>query len=278
MTFSAYLDDVLSRVFPDGYSTRVKARYRSWLRDFLIEAQRYIPSLQTAHLERIGQDATFFSCGTSAFQAPPGRIRSFHTVLACDECDKVTAVPYTPTDFRKMLEERGTGCHTTAAGECDPCYYEDIDCLETRHEPYPYYEVGGAYFPYPDNLPLGLQYATNHIDRQVRSRVRSFALYDGFVWTWPVIQSNEIGVLRWHGVKKSWKDSDEMPWKDEAGDDLREIAQLAELFLGWKSKLHDDCDEQGAATLKSEYDGRFAEFLVDQKHLNLLPMPNDCFP
>jgi len=278
MKFSSYLDDVLSRVFPDGHSNRVRGRYQAWLKDFLIEAQRYIPSLQTAHLERIGQDATFFACGTSAFQNPPGRIRSFHTVLECDECAKVTAVPYTPTEFRKMIEERGSGRYTTAAGECSPCYYEDNSCFDKRREPYAYYEVGGDYFPYPDNLPLGLKYATNHIDLQVRSWVRAFSLHDGYVWTWPVIQSNEIGVLRWHGIKKSWKDSDEMPWKDESGDDLREIIQLAELFLGWKSKLHDDCDDAGASTLKSEYDGRFAEFLVEQKHLNLLPMPTDCFP
>lgn len=278
MTFSEYRADVLSRVFPDGYSQRVLARYTSWLRDFLIEIQRYVPSLQTAHLERIPQDATFFSCGTSAFTAPPGKIQSFHTITDCDACDKVFAVPYDPTEFRRMLNERWSGCYSTASGECSPCDADDTDCLESRKEPYGYYEIGGAYFPYPTDLPLDLKYATSHIDATVRSRQRSFALYDGFVWTWPVINSNEIGVLRWHGIKRSWKDSDEMPWKDEAGEDMREIIQLAELFVGWKSKLHDDCDENGAATLKLEYDSRFAEFLVDQRAQNLLPSTTDCFP
>lgn len=276
MTFAEFRTAVLANVFPDGYSSRLSTVYTNRIRDCLIELQRYIPSLQTAQREEIHQDATFFSCGTSAFTAPPGKIQSFETQLDCDACDVVRAVPYTPCEFRKMLEERGRKNYNTPSGTCGTCDYGDTECLDTRHEPYPYYEVGGVYFAYPD-LPLGLKYATNHIDREVRSKQRAFALYDGYVWTWPVLNSNEVGILKWHGVKKNWKDGDEMPWKDEAGEDLREIQDLVELFVGWKSKLMDDCDTQGASTLKALYDSRFAEFLVEQRHLNLLPSTSDCF-
>jgi hypothetical protein len=277
MTFAEYRTAVLANVFPDGYSGRVEARYTSWMKDVLIELQKYIPSLQTHHRERIPQDATFFSCGTSAFKAPPGKIQSFHTELLCSDCDKVIAVPYTPRTFRLMLEERRRPKYTNSDGSCNPCYYGDTACLDLRNEPYGYYEVDGIYFPYPE-LPLGLHYATPHIDLSCRSKERAFALYDGYVWTWPVIQSTEVGILRWHGIKRNWQNSDEIPWKDEEGDDMREIQEIVELFVGWKSKLHDDCDDAGAATMKSLYDGRFAEFMVSQQDLNILPSRSDCFP
>lgn len=277
MTFAEYRTAVLANVFPDGYSSRVLGRYTSWLKDFLIEIQKNVPSLQTPHVERIPQDATFFSCGTSAFQAPPGKIQSFHTELACNGCDKVRAVPYTPDRFRRMLEEVNRPTYTKSDGTCNPCEYGDTACLDQRNDPYPYYDVDGVYFPYPI-LPDGLQYATSHIDTVSRSTERAFALYDGRVWTWPVINSTEVGVLRWHGIKRNWKDSDEMPWKDEEGDDMREIQEIAELFIGWKAKLLDDCDEAGAATVKTLHDARMADFIVDQRHLNLLPSSSDCFP
>lgn len=277
MTFAEYRTAVLSNVFPDGYSSRVQSRYTSWIKDVLIELQKYIPSLQTPHLERITQGATFFSCGTSAFKAPPGKIQSFHTELLCSACDKVVAVPYSPRTFRLMLDERNRPKHTNHDGTCSPCEPYDTACLDQRNEPYSYYELSGSMYAYPE-LPLGLEYATNHIDAPCRSKERAFMLDDGYVWTWPAIQSTEVGVLRWHGIKRNWQESDEIPWKDEEGGDMREIQEIVELFVGWKSKLHDDCDDAGAATMKALYDSRFAEFMVSQRHLNLLPSRHDCFP
>lgn len=255
MTFDAYLTDVLSRVHPGGYSARLRSSYKAWLKDFFIELQRYIPQLQQSHIEYIGQDATFFKCGCSAFTAPAGKIKSFHTIDDAEECDRVIAYPYTPGEFQAMVDDRFR-CATDA-------------------EPATEYEAYGETYAYPTNLPLGLSYATPSIDRVVRSRERAFSVYNGYVWTWPVLNSDETGVLEWSGVKRSWRDSDEVSWKDENDDDDREIIALAELCLAWKSKLYIDCDEAGADTLKRLYDTAFAELKVDRKQIDV---PEDIQP
>lgn len=247
MTFQEYLNDILLRVFPDGHSQRLRGRYSAWLRDFFIEAQRYIPQLQESHREYIGQDATFFSCGSAAFTAPRGKIIGLETQLATDNCDRVVAEFYPQSEYQQLVDRKvESGCNGDA--------------------PYGYYEVGSTYFEYPD-LPLGLQHATPEVDLRYRSRERFYSVFDGYVWTYPVIQSTETAVLRWRGIKTNWGATDEIPWKDEIGDEDRRVMSLAELYLQWKAKLYDDCDENGAMTFKSLYDRAFAELKVELKDL-----------
>lgn len=247
MTFQEYLNDILLRVFPDGHSQRLRGRYSAWLRDFFIEAQRYIPQLQESHREYIGQDATFFSCGSTAFRAPRGKVIGLHTQLSTDDCDKVTAEYYPPAEYQQLVDRKvESGC--------------------TGDAPYGYYEIGSTYFEYPE-LPLGLKHATPDIDRTARSRERFYSIFDDYIWTYPVIQSDETAVLRWRGVKTNWASADEVPWVDENQEPDREIMSLAELFLQWKSKLYDDCDESGASTFKALYDRGFAELKVERVDL-----------
>jgi hypothetical protein len=247
MTFQEYLNDILLRVFPDGHSQRLRGRYSAWLRDFFIEAQRYMPQLQEAHQEYIQQDATFFSCGSSAFTAPKGKIAGLYTQLTTDGCDRVVAEFYPQDEYRRLVDRL-------------------VESSCTGEAPYGYYEVGSTYFAYPE-LPLGLQHATPDIDLRLRSRERFFSVFDGYVWTHPVIQSTETAVLRWKGIKTNWGSSDEVPWKDEIGDEDRRVMALAELYLQWKAKLYDDCDENGAMTFKALYDRAFAELKVELKDL-----------
>ena len=247
MTFQEYLNDILLRVFPDGHSQRLRGRYSAWLRDFFIEAQRYMPQLQEAHREYIGQDATFFSCGSAAFTAPKGKIIGLETRRPTDNCDRVAAEFYPQSAYQRLVDRKvESGCNGDA--------------------PYGYYEVGSTYFEYPE-LPLGLKHATPEVDLRDRSRERFYSVFDGYVWTYPVIQSTETAVLRWRGVKTNWGSTDEIPWKDESGDEGRRVMSRAELYLQWKAKLYDDCDENGAMTFKSLYDRAFAELKVELKDL-----------
>ena len=108
MTFDAYLTDVLSRVHPGGYSARLRSSYKAWLKDFFIELQRYIPQLQQSHIEYIGQDATFFKCGCSAFTAPAG---CTVTVRA----QGGGAFPTSIIDGNGLTGNGTTGIHSTAS-------------------------------------------------------------------------------------------------------------------------------------------------------------------
>lgn len=272
MTFLEYINEALREAFPDGYSSRLRSRYEAWARDALIDLQKCAPELQGKHKEYIPQSATFFSCGASAFDAPPGKVTSFHTELACNRCDRVVAVPYTPMDFRRMLDEQLTACKS---GCKDPCGY-DYECADYSKLPYGYYDVDGVVFAYPTDLPDGLQFATATIDLP-RSSQRAHALYDGRVWTWPVINSDEVGVLQWTGIKRNWKPSDEMPWKDESGEDARDILRLVILSIQWHAKMFDDCDVNGGAVLKSLYENERAFFIVDTRNEEQLPEPKDSY-
>lgn len=258
MTFSELFTDVSGRVWPEGRSARLATLHKGWLRDCLIDIQRKVVCFQASHLHYVSLQATYFSCGSSVFEVPPGAVvKEFWTEDNATRCKKIHAKPMGKDDFQ---------CLTESAPNCS-CDIPD---------PYQSYLVGEDYYDYPE-LPLGLKYVTEVVDSENRACSRAFSMFDGFIWTYPALTSLETGVLRWEGVKKTWADTDIIPWVDDMGNVDNDVIQAAVFFLESRKAHKESCDANEAANWESRYRDLLRDMLIDCKRQNRLPDGRSCF-
>jgi hypothetical protein len=258
MTFAELFTDVGGRVWPEGRSARLVTLHKGWLRDCLIDLQRKVACLQTSHLHYVTIQATYFSCGSSAFEVPSGAIvKEFWTEDNETRCKKIKANPLSKSEYECMLK---------AVPSCG-CDVPD---------PYQNYLVGDDYYAYPE-LPLGLKYVTDVVDSETRACSRSFSLFDGFIWTYPALTSLETGVLRWEGIKKTWADTDPIPWLDDMGNVDNDVIQAAIYYLEMRKAQKEACNAQEAAEWGSQYAGLVRDMIIDCKRHSTLPDGRSCF-
>lgn len=233
-TFAEFCAAVRRTVNPDGFSSRLTAAHKNWIRDFLIDLQVSVVSLQQGHRETIPFSATMFSCGASGFSAPHrSLVREFRVEHNTDCCDFVTADHIAPGILERLMQSwKPCGTATTTAGDD--------------------YEYGTADYSYPD-LPDCLKFSAEQVDLPCRARNRWWTAQGGYLWTYPRINSTENVVLVWNGIIRSWKDETAIPWLDEAGDTQREIVSLAEDFLRWKNAKFIDCDMTAAESYEGDF-------------------------
>ena len=259
MTFAELFMDVSANVWPEGRSARLATLHKAWLKDALIDVQRKVKCYQINHLHYVGLQSTYFSCGASVFEAPPGAmVKEFWTEDNATRCNKIHALPQTKDAFQCTLESKAN------------CACSDIE------DPYQYYAVGDDYYAYPE-LPLGLKYPDDSVDSAERSCTRSFALFDGHIWTFPALSSLETGVLRWDGIKKTWQDTDLIQWLDDEGQDDRDLIKACELYLEYKKARKENCDSQDSMTYLGEYNTLIADMINDCKRSRRLPDGRSCF-
>lgn len=259
MTFAELFTEVSANVWPEGRSARLASLHKTWLKDVLIDVQRKVKCFQISHLHYVNLSATYFSCGASVFEAPQGAIiKEFWTEDNETRCKKIHALPQSKDSFQCTLESKAN------------CACSDIE------DPYQYYAVGDDYYAYPE-LPLGLKYPDSTVDSDTRSCVRSFALFDGFIWTFPALSSLETGVLRWDGIKKTWQDTDLIQWLDDAGQVDRDLIKACELYLEYKKARKENCDNDDSKTYLAEYNAHIADMIVDCKRSQRMPDGRSCF-
>lgn len=259
MTFLELFTDVSGKVWPEGRSARLLTLHKGWLRDCLIDLQRKVACLQTAHLHYVGLQATYYSCGSSVFEVPPGAVvKEFWTEDNETRCKKIHANPLSRDDYQ-CLVEGPTNCS---------CEIPD---------PYQQYLVGDDYYEYPE-LPLGLKYVTEVVDSETRAKVRSFSLFDGYIWTYPAMSSLETGILRWEGIKKTWADTDPIPWVDDMGNVDNDVIQAALYYMESRKAHKEACDANEAANWESRYRDLVRDMIIDCKRQNRLPDGRSCVP
>jgi hypothetical protein len=257
MTFAQFKAAVYAETIPDKESSRLNARHEGWLKSALIELQQKVMCLQANHREYITQDATYYSCGASAFAIPPGGyVRSLVVQETANQCNYVDAVPMTEAVFRGILQNmQNCRCHPptgTPDGDLDNYLYY-------------YYEYDAG-----DSDPE-LRPATSAIDLPFRPKDRAFAIFEGNVWLWPVLNSTDTAVLKWHGVKKNWRDTDIMPWLDEKGEPDYEVQEAVQWYFQSKRYQYDLCDMEKASASMSVYHTKRAEMMVECKRKAALP-------
>lgn len=103
MTFSEFVTDVLSRVLPDGDSARLTSRHTNWVKDCLIELQRYAVCRQTGHTDEYAFDETDYNCGASTVTKPVGIPTLIKIENTSDACDIIVAKEVTESVMRGAL-------------------------------------------------------------------------------------------------------------------------------------------------------------------------------
>lgn len=266
MTFDEYFLAISRNVWPEGEARNLRSMHKDWLRDGLIDLQKTVSCLQTQNEYEFRQPDTFFYCGTSAFAEPNGYIQSVSVIpdlqntMDRRQCDRVWATPVSKNRMECIIE------NDARCGVVTGCCYGI---------PFPYgaYEDGTPYA----ELPYGFNFAEPSTDRPCRSRDRTVAKWNGFIYLHPLINSDELILVEVHGVKKNWQGTDTIPYLDEEGEVDRLITDALETYLRWQTGLKDDCDAPRTSAFSIEYRRKRAELIWDCRKKNRIPKREDCW-
>lgn len=259
MTYAEFKARVRRTLWPQGEAPNLVITHDKFLLDALIDLQKRVPCLQINHLEYVRQEATLFNCGATAFEAPPqGIITRLSVRTDDDQCEVVFPQWVSRDDMECMMRERNF---------CGLC---------ALPAPYGYYYLGDAYYPYPE-LPLGMVYADTTTDKTARHLAKWASYYQGFIWIFPYLNSDEIAVLEWDGVKKSIADDYALPWLDEDGNLDREVEEAAELYLKAKTTGWEASDLVTKAAYWAEYERKRADLIHDCQDQRRMPATVHCF-
>lgn len=246
MTFLEFKTLVYKEAFPQKDSTRLDARHEGWIKDCLIEIQQKVKCLQENHREYIMQEATYYSCGSTAFPIPAkAYIKGLRVQQTEDPCSYVEAVPYTEVEFRGILQRIKNCFCSPPTGSPDADY-------------------AGYAYDYGEGDPE-LRPATDAIDLTYTPKDRAFAIFEGNVWLWPVLNSDQTAILKWSGVKKAWSNTSVIPWVDEDSGVDREVVQLVRDFVLERYYQFDDCDPERSAAAGFNYRKKVSEMITECK-------------
>lgn len=249
IAWSTFVDEIKEAVFPEGEAENLVANHDRYVLNGAIDLQLKVACLQTNREDTIPFCATYYHCGATVFHAPRGFIQELYTTDA-DCCDKVFY-------------------HPTTKGHIDCMIAEAAACEDIEH-PYQSYYAFDTYYPYPEIAQACTDYARGDVDKACRARDGYFTLYRGDIWMYPHINSDELVMLVWDGVKR------EMAATDLVIDDP-ELRQALELYLGYIVALKEDCDREKYLVLKTEYDNKVADMMWNCAREQRTPRREACF-
>lgn len=224
-TFELFVSDVAATVFPEGEAENLLRNHRQYITDALIDLQQKVPCLRVQHRDRFSIADTYLECGASVVTAPRGFIAQIYAVTQDGCCAKRYFQPIDQDEMDQILKDN-QNCGTLP-GESTSNYSDDYGCLY-------YGDSSGA------------------TDLAARPGDPSYSsLKNGLLYLFPWLQSNEVLVIEWDGIKRSWKDTDEVSFD-------REVQDAVEHYLTYKSTYREDCDLQLLQVARSMYDEKLA--------------------
>lgn len=210
MTFEEFSAAVRLNVWPEGEAENLATRHEAWIHDCLIDLQTKVPCERENHVDPYNGSRQFFQCGATVVEAPRGLIRRVWTETAEAGCERVF---YDPVPFGQM--------------ECLTANRSMVACA--ADEPYGYYDG-----PTRGSLYTG---GYDDADKPCRSGYGYVSLHEGFLYLFPYLQSDELAVVEWKGIKRDWEDADIV-----TSD--RDVKQAVEYYLTGFGALWDDSDEK----------------------------------
>lgn len=240
-------------MYPDGEPENLVANHNKYIQDALIDLQTKVPCLQGFHRDNHTAESSYFDCGTSVYDAPVGFIKGVHTILDNDCCARVYYDPITEDNMRCRMETQQT--------------------CGVRYRAYGFYEyASGAYLPYAYHYECQI-YPDAGLDKPCRAAAGSVALIDGQLYLHPHLQSDEIAVIEWEGIKKSWASTDEVDF----GTFQRQVENAVELYLERTASRKEDFDPQTTEGAQADYDGAVAMMIYECNKLNRIQPRAFCF-
>lgn len=232
--------EILTQIFPSGAPENLKLSPVDGVKspldmifdEALAEIAKWVPCEQERNVDVVDFAETFFKCGMTVYEQPHGVIKRVFTVAEDTWCDPVFYIPRewpAPEVWGRMLLTQWV----------DPANSGIVPVL-----------------------PNGLKRAEDTTDRDEngtmigRARTGIYAIDDEKVYVAPWLQSNEQLVIEWRGIKKTWRD------EDQVNDDL-DYRKAVKLYVQYAYE-RDYGDSKIADTLHNiAKSGMFDEALGD---------------
>jgi hypothetical protein len=184
MKFSELVTELKADIWPEGVPESLTAPIGRNFEAAVTHLQRYVPCLQSRNINRYPQCSTYFQGGKTVIDAPKGRINRVYTIL-----DTAGEEVY-PAVFRQVTKD-------------------ELECNNLK--------LLSLVYP-PKNLedeplPMGFKYPESDSDHKVNNKGEKLASKHGraVIGQWaidrdriyisPWINSNEVVVVEWNGVK-----------------------------------------------------------------------------
>lgn len=213
MTFLEFFTRIRRHVYPEGAPSNLTDVHKNSVQDAMLDIQSRVRCFADRHCDRHAQTSTRFTCGAVVFEAPAGQVRKLSTVLADSACDEVTYDWVSPGDFFCILDGyKECVCTTETAGM-------GVLVVTTANA------AGGPFAPCSH---LEFPAASSYNNKPCRALSGLWTLYNELLWVYPSIESNELIIVRWRGLKKTWLDDDEVPTIFEGRDAMRAIESYVE--------------------------------------------------
>ena len=205
MTFAELHSTVKQNVFPDGLPSNLRNQFRNAVTDALIAAQKWCKTAdgqeayyQQRHINRVPFCATYFNCGSTVIAAPNGQVLDVYTIVDGMECCRVDYLPSINWQSYNQYVAEWTESWDEPANEGKPA------------------------------LPPGFKYAEATTDKTYgRAGFGHYFIHNRKLFVGPRLQSDEILVVEWSGLKQSYEDAN-LVVDDDVVD--RELVRFVEAF------------------------------------------------
>jgi len=191
MKFADLVTELRGDIWPEGVPESLAAPINKNFEAAVTHLQRYIPCLQTRNINRYPQCSTYFQGGKTVIDAPKGRINKVYTIL-----DQAGEEVY-PALFKQVTKD-------------------ELDCnsLKLLSLVYPPKNLSS------ESLPMGFKYPEADSDYKVdgdgdkkatkhgRAVIGQWAVDKGRIYISPWINSDEVVVVEWDGVKTRYNSED----------------------------------------------------------------------
>lgn len=232
----AQLKALRTEIWPEGEAPELVIPHNKSFISGLIDLQKKVECLQVNNTEVYEFCATLFQCGMTVVNAPRGIPRKVSTfVRRDDDCEEDSESPvnwcdeveYSYVDYTSLIRliDKQLRCKCNSTFEA-LASMSDLSCRKMLGDAYPA-PTDEEYEGYPE-LPFGFHYPQSSTDSpKGRATAGVYAIHRGRIYIAPWIQSTEVVVVEWDGIKRSWSDSDLVC-------DDPEFLRAIKLFVQWE--------------------------------------------
>lgn len=226
-TFEEFKDRMRQELWPSGEARNLRVSHDAYFNAAMLDIQKWVPCVREHNVSTWEFDQTNWENAKTVVNAPWGTIKRVYTVAG-------------GTDrWRDKVRYRSST-------------YATIECWANR--------LFDAITPDNTGLPalqLGVRYADASQDSTYgRARIGIWAIQRKRLYIAPYLQSTEMLVVDWDGIKAKWQDSDgvdETYWTSDYEDAVK-------LYVLWKHEFYHG-DRAIGNQAKQGYDAALADLI-----------------
>lgn len=234
ITFAAFLSQLRSIAWPQGEAPNLRSAHNSYVKNSLIELQRYVDCFKVNHVDMFDKTDTIDDCGMAILNGPRGEIGAVYAFKPECRCDRFVfdhkSTGFLMCKWEACKCEATTLCGTTSG---DPYCSTKLTGGQSCQEPY-------------------LTESSNDADTGFKCTNRYFATGPGGkLYLWPKLPCDYWLAVHWRGIKRQWAATD-LIWEDE------DLLDLVRLYVQAEAAACEERDAEKHALIEPKYRERFA--------------------